>query len=411
MKNFLNFRTLFTLLVLLCMQDAVHAQDIVVNATKSVPCGKTVTFSLYKLFRHDYNMVKFPPQSADPSVAQAVGGRKGGGTAGDIDITGGTKPGTNTTTITYELEDFAGNHFTVNVTVSVTCPDLPPPIRGGNNPVPPAPLPRYPAIPATPTHRVARCAACMTEANLLNTVADQLAAAADQLAQDENQLRQSFRNFSWQNYDASMADFQAKQQQVDDDQALIVQLQAELARLARQLDECEKHCVVGNWLDIHPTPVPEERVIRFPDHPDRPPVRKTDAPPAAPKPGTSDKPKNGGSTKTTDAPIPPKTGSSSTGKDGSSTKTQDAPAQTKPSVSTTPKNAGSTKTNNAPTQAKPSVTSTPKNAGSKKTSNVPTSATRQETRNTSKARTPGAGVSSPSLKNSSPASMRALPKG
>src|SRR5208282_3198083 len=44
MKNFLNFRTLFTLLVLLSVQNAVHAQVPVVAGTVNVRCGQSIRY-------------------------------------------------------------------------------------------------------------------------------------------------------------------------------------------------------------------------------------------------------------------------------------------------------------------------------------------------------------------------------
>jgi hypothetical protein len=132
----------------------------------------------------DVDLVPGSISSNNPSVAQGHPGRVGFGTAGDIAID--AEGVTGDATITYQVEDKStGARTTIKVEVHVYCPPT-----------------------GTPTHRPPACEACRKASEDLNKAIDAFAAAQASKANDETLER----------------------------------LEAEVKRLTRALDECEKDC-------------------------------------------------------------------------------------------------------------------------------------------------------------------------
>ena len=128
--------------------------------------------------------VLLPITSSDPEIATGKRARVGGGTDGGIEIAAHGKEGD--ATITYKVKDpSSGAITTVTVQVHVKCP----PNR-------------------TPTHRQTNCQACKADAARLNAAIDKLSQA-----------------------------------QAQGNQTRINQLEEEIRKLTKKLDDCErKHC-------------------------------------------------------------------------------------------------------------------------------------------------------------------------
>jgi hypothetical protein len=221
-------------------------------------CNQTVRFS--PKVEGSPNLVSLPV-TGNASVATGVGGRIGGGTAGQIEIQAHA-PGN--TLITYGLEDFSGKRIKVAVTVVVYCSDMlkkrrPTVMLQGPGPEREVPIPDIPYYrpPQVPTHRTAGCKPCEGIADQLNAAADRLAEAVQKILKDQDSLLDCYDPIRFPKREDLIAALNKAQAVVEADRKQIESLQAEIRELADKLNACEKqHCSVSQTDNPAPPPAP-----------------------------------------------------------------------------------------------------------------------------------------------------------